>query len=70
MLARTPTVLRAWLEVLRSTLPALGAVTLRQRLATWVVHDLNHFAQIARATAFQSRDEVGPWREYLPILPH
>lgn len=49
--------------------PALGRVTLRQLLATWVVHDLNHLAQIARAMAFQYRDEVGPWREYLPILP-
>jgi hypothetical protein len=49
--------------------PTLGAVTLRQLLATWVVHDLNHVAQIARAMAFQYKDEVGPWRAFLPILP-
>src|SRR5262245_41028955 len=30
----------------RGTHPELGAVTLRQLLATWVVHDLNHIGQI------------------------
>ena len=49
--------------------PTLGAVTLRELLATWVVHDLNHVAQIAKALAFQYKDEVGPWRAFLPILP-
>lgn len=48
--------------------PAFGTVTLRQLLATWVVHDLGHTAQIARVMAKQYRAEVGPWREYLPIL--
>src|SRR5262245_56146428 len=28
--------------------PELGTVTLRQLLATWVVHDLSHIAQISR----------------------
>lgn len=28
--------------------PDLGTVTLRNLLATWVVHDQNHIAQIAR----------------------
>jgi len=54
---------------LRGTHPALGSVTLRQLLATWVVHDLNHIHQIAKAMAHQYRDEVGPWKEYLSILP-
>lgn len=49
--------------------PALGPVTLKQLLATWVVHDLNHLHQIAKAMAYQYRNEVGPWREYLPFLP-
>lgn len=49
--------------------PTLGTVTLRQLLATWVVHDLNHIAQIAKALAHQYKDEVGPWRAFLPILP-
>ena len=49
--------------------PALGKVTLRQLLATWVVHDLNHIHQIAKAMAYQYRDQVGPWQEYLSILP-
>jgi hypothetical protein len=48
--------------------PAFGAVTLRQLLATWVVHDLGHVRQIARAMAKQYAEEVGPWRAYLSIL--
>lgn len=48
--------------------PALGRVTLRQLLATWVAHDLGHLAQIARVMAKRYREDVGPWREYLPIL--
>lgn len=48
--------------------PELGTVTLRQLLATWVVHDLGHITQIARAMATQYGDEVGPWRAYLSIL--
>jgi hypothetical protein len=48
--------------------PALGRVTLGQLLSTWVVHDLDHLAQIARAMASRERDAVGPWAEYLPIL--
>ena len=48
--------------------PALGTVTLRQLLATWVAHDLGHIAQTARVLAKQYRDEVGPWRAYLPVL--
>lgn len=49
--------------------PALGVVTLRQLLASWVVHDLGHTHQIAKAMAYQYRGEVGPWVEYLTILP-
>ena len=48
--------------------PAFGRVTLRQLLATWVVHDLGHLAQTSRVLAKQYREAVGPWREYLPIL--
>jgi hypothetical protein len=48
--------------------PALGTVTLRQLLATWVAHDLTHIAQIARVMSKQYREAVGPWREYLPLL--
>lgn len=48
--------------------PAFGRVTLAQLLATWVVHDLGHIAQISRVMAKRYRDDVGPWREYLPIL--
>lgn len=48
--------------------PVFGAVTLEQLLATWVAHDLGHLAQIARVMAKQYKEEVGPWREFLPIL--
>jgi hypothetical protein len=48
--------------------PALGQVTLQQLLAAWVVHDLNHIAQITRIMAKQYKTEVGPWEEYLRIL--
>jgi hypothetical protein len=48
--------------------PQLGVVTLRQLLATWVAHDLDHVMQIARVLARQYSDEVGPWRAYLRII--
>ena len=53
----------------RGTHPNLGGVTARQLIAAWVVHDLGHTHQIAKAMAYQYRDEVGPWRELLTILP-
>lgn len=48
--------------------PAFGRVTLRQLLATWAVHDLNHLGQISRVMAKRYSEEVGPWRAYLGIL--
>src|SRR5215510_12339067 len=48
--------------------PELGEVTLRQLLATWVVHDLDHVGQIARTMAKVYTDATGPWIEYLSIL--
>jgi DinB family protein len=48
--------------------PELGPVTLRQLLATWVAHDLDHVVQISRVLARQYSDEVGPWRAYLRII--
>jgi hypothetical protein len=54
--------------VLEGLHPDFGPVTLRQLLATWVAHDLGHIAQIARVMAKQYREEVGPWRAYLPIM--
>ena len=50
--------------------PSLGTVTLRHLLATWVAHDLGHIAQTARVMAKQYRDDVGPWRAYLPIMDY
>ncbi len=48
--------------------PDLGPVTLGQLLATWVVHDQSHIAQIARFLARPLTEAVGPWRAYLPML--
>ncbi len=48
--------------------PAFGLVTLRQLLATWVVHDLGHIAQAARVMAKQYKSAIGPWRAYLPVV--
>jgi hypothetical protein len=48
--------------------PSLGRVTLRQLLASWVVHDLGHLAQVARVMAKQYREAVGPWLPFMPVL--
>jgi hypothetical protein len=48
--------------------PEFGSVTARQLLATWVVHDLGHLAQIGRVLAKLYAEEVGPWSAYLPVL--
>ena len=48
--------------------PSLGGVTLRQLLAAWVAHDLDHVTQIARVMARQYTEEVGPWRAYLRVI--
>ena len=48
--------------------PTFGTVTLAQLLATWVVHDLDHIAQISRIMAKQYKEQTGPWIEFLKIL--
>ena len=48
--------------------PKFGAVTLRQLLSTWVVHDLTHIHQLSRVLAKQYATEVGPWYEFLGVL--
>jgi hypothetical protein len=48
--------------------PALGEVTLRELLATWAVHDLDHVSQIFSGMAGSHDAEAGPWRVYLGIL--
>jgi hypothetical protein len=48
--------------------PDLGRVTLSNLLATWVVHDLGHISQIAKAMSSLYSEAVGPWRTYLSIL--
>ncbi len=48
--------------------PAFGPVTLSNLLATWAAHDLTHLHQISRVMAYQYRDAVGPWAQYLGVL--
>ncbi|MGD0630427.1 MAG: DinB family protein [Terracidiphilus sp.] len=48
--------------------PELGSVTLGNLLATWVVHDLGHIAQIVKTMASEYRESVGLWRAYTSIL--
>ena len=48
--------------------PALGSVTLSELLATWAVHDMTHLHQISRIIAYQYREAVGPFGEYLGVL--
>ena len=48
--------------------PALGEVTLRELLATWSVHDLDHIAQIHAGMAGSRDAAVGSWKAYLGIL--
>lgn len=48
--------------------PSLGEVTLRELLATWSVHDLDHIAQVFAGMAGSRDAAVGPWKAYLGIL--
>ena len=54
--------------LVRGKHPELGSVTVAQLLATWVVHDLGHIAQIGRVMSKRYSDAVGPWKAYLPVL--
>lgn len=53
---------------LKGTHPDLGAVTVRQLLATWTAHDLGHIVQVSRVMAKRYKQEVGPWAEYLSVM--
>jgi hypothetical protein len=48
--------------------PSLGEVTLRELLAAWSVHDLDHIAQVFAGMAGSRDAAVGPWKAYLGIL--
>lgn len=48
--------------------PDFGDVELRQLLATWVVHDLNHVNQMVKTMAKAYGEAVGPWRSFLPVI--
>lgn len=48
--------------------PALGEVTLRNLLAAWAVHDLDHIGQIHAGMAGSHDSAVGPWKGFLGIL--
>jgi hypothetical protein len=48
--------------------PSLGQVPLRELLAAWAVHDLDHIGQIYAGLAGSHDADVGPWKAYLGIL--
>lgn len=48
--------------------PEFGEVTLRQHLATWVIHDHSHVSQICRVFVKNYKEEVGPWGKYHRLL--
>ena len=48
--------------------PELGEVTMRQLLATWVVHALSPVAQITRTMTRAYTAAVGPWTAYFRVL--
>ena len=50
------------------THPGLGTVTLRQLIATWAIHDVNHLNQVSRVMVKHYAEDVGPWAEYLKLL--
>jgi hypothetical protein len=65
--------LRAWNlrpeDLAKSGLhPSLGTVTMSQLLTTWAGHDLTHLHQLSRVMAYQCRQAVGPWSQYLGVL--
>lgn len=48
--------------------PALGEVTMRNLLATWSVHDLDHVSQVFAGMAGSRDAAVGPWKVYAGVL--
>ena len=48
--------------------PEFGAITLRQLLSTWTIHDLTHIAQITRVMAKQYTAAIGPWIKYFRVM--
>jgi hypothetical protein len=48
--------------------PTLGAVSLRQLLATWTAHDLGHLIQVGRVMAKRYKAEVGPFGAFLSVM--
>ena len=54
--------------MLKGAHPAFGIVTVDELLCAWVVHDLHHIAQLAKAVARQHTDDVGPWSRYISII--
>ena len=50
------------------THPEFGSVKLGNLLATWVVHDFGHIAQVVKTMSNEYREAVGAWRAYLTIL--
>ena len=52
----------------RGAHPEMGEVTLGQVVSAWVAHDLTHLAQVGEVLARRYRDDVGPYRAFMPAL--
>jgi uncharacterized damage-inducible protein DinB len=52
----------------RGAHPEMGEVSLGQVVAAWVAHDLTHLAQVGEVLARRYRDDVGPFRAFMPAL--
>jgi hypothetical protein len=48
--------------------PSLGNVTMRNLLATWAIHDLDHTSQVFAGMSAAYDQTVGSWKHYLGIL--
>jgi uncharacterized damage-inducible protein DinB len=52
----------------RGAHPQMGEVTLGQVLAAWLAHDLTHLGQVGEVLARRHREDVGPYRAFMPAL--
>ncbi len=48
--------------------PTLGAVTVRELLATWTAHDMAHVVQISRVMAKRYKQDIGPFAQFLSVM--
>ncbi len=47
-----------------------GKLSVKELMASWMVHDLSHIAKISRIMANRYETEVGKWSQHLDILKY